>query len=192
MQAEKTLFEQQGFKCQKCGHYDPLAKKLELNKEHKTVLCSVCNAFAPSAVEDFENYLSEKIDSNILETFRKFTKPKKEDSLKKGMMASVTKGNHVSRPAYGYDMVSGELIPAENSGQVRQIFESFKKGLSLNAISRNFGISVNGIKKILKNFTYIGKVKFDNQILQGNHQPILSSELFNEVQQRFEKLKKSK
>ena len=37
---------------------------------------------------------------------------------------------------------------------------------------------------------HIGKVKFDSQIMQGNHQPIIQSELFNSVQQRFENLGK--
>ena len=47
---------------------------------------------------------------------------------------------------------------------------------------------VNGLKKILTNFTYIGKIKFNNQIFNGNHQPILSSTLFNHVQNKFERL----
>jgi len=82
------------------------------------------------------------------------------------------------------------IIPAENADEVRQIFEAFLEGSSMNAIARLHKMSVNGIKKILKNFTYIGKVKFDNQILQGKHQPIISTELFNSVQERFEDLKR--
>ena len=56
----------------------------------------------------------------------------------------------------------------------------------MNQISKQYGLSVNGIKKILKNFTYIGKVKFNSQISQGSHKPLISAELFNRVQQKFE------
>lgn len=183
---KKKLFEKAEYKCQKCGYYSPLGKDLEVNANHKQVLCSICNHFSPNSVEDFGKYVQEKIDSNALSSFRKYNKSKKE-SLKKGMSASAAKGKIVNRPAFGYVMQKGELIPAENSDQVREIFEAFAKGNSLNAIARDFELSVNGIKKILKNFTYIGKVKFDNKILPGKHQPIISSELFNRVQQIFEK-----
>ena len=48
---------------------------------------------------------------------------------------------------------------------------------------------MNGIKKILKNFSYLGKVKFAGNILAGKHTALISSELFNRVQSRFEKTK---
>jgi len=189
---EKKLMKGKGFKCEKCGHYDPLAKKLTINKTHNAVLCGVCNIFAPSEVSEFESYLNEKIDSRILETFRKHTKPGRASSLKQGMISAVKKGKPMTRPAFGYEMIGGELIPAQNSDEVREIFQSFSRGDSLNKISRNHTLSVNGIKKILKNFTYIGKLKFDNQIMQGSHESIIPTELFNEVQNRFERLGKSK
>ena len=188
--SEKELMKRLGFKCQKCGYYDPLGKKLRISKEHKTVLCSVCNVFTPSDIEDFEAYLQEKIDSNLLETFRRFAKESKENNLKKGMIDAAKKGKIVSRPAFGYKMEQGKLVPADNADEVREIFEEFADDNSLNQIARNHNMSVNGIKKILRNFTYVGKVKFDNKILQGNHQPIITSELFNRVQQKIEKKKR--
>ena len=35
---------------------------------------------------------------------------------------------------------------------------------------------------------YIGKIKFNNQIFEGGHQPIISSTLFNHVQDKLERL----
>ena len=49
-------------------------------------------------------------------------------------------------------------------------------------------VLARGIKKILRNFTYIGKVKFSGQILQGKHEAIISPELFNKVQNKLENL----
>jgi len=177
---KKKVFEGAGFKCAKCEYYSPLGSDLSIINSH--VLCSICSIFAPKD-DRISSYASESLDWQTLESFRKHLP---ENNLKKGMAASAQRGKPVSRPPFGYNMVAGELTPAENSDEVREVFEAFAKGSSLNQLARIHKISVNGIKKILKNFTYIGKIKFDSQISQGNHQPLISSELFNQVQQRFE------
>ena len=111
------------------------------------------------------------------------------ETQKKGMIARASKGNIVSRIAFGYCMENGKLVPAENHREVEEIFEEFLKGeMSLRKISAKHKFSVNGLKKILKNFTYIGKVKFNNQIYNGNHEPIISSTLFNHVQNKLEEM----
>jgi len=62
--------------------------------------------------------------------------------------------------------------------------------MSLNKLAKKYNFSVNGIKKILKNFTYIGKVKFSGQIIDGEHEPIISPTLFNKVQNKLEEKKR--
>ncbi len=176
-------------KCEKCGYADMLGGDVTL--VNQKWLCSICSHFAPHDNAAFENYLSEKIDHAHLESFRKHNLNKK-DALKKAMHKTAKQGKIVSRPAFGYKLANNLLVPAENSDEVREIFEAFSNNASLNSIANAHNLSVNGVKKILKNFTYIGKVKFDNQILQGNHPSIISAELFNRVQSRFEQLSKSK
>jgi DNA invertase Pin-like site-specific DNA recombinase len=103
------------------------------------------------------------------------------------MLEKSKQGKIVARPPFGYKMENGNLIEdMENSENVRLIFKEFAEGNSLNQIAKTYGISVNGIKKILKNFAYLGKVKFDSQISQGTHKPLISAELFNRVQAKFE------
>ena len=107
------------------------------------------------------------------------------------MIERSKQGLLVARPPFGYKVENGNLvIDNENSENVRLIFKEFSAGKSLNQISQVYGISVNGLKKILKNFTYLGKIKFNGQIVQGKHSPLISSELFNEVQARFETSRK--
>lgn len=55
-------------------------------------------------------------------------------------------------------------------------------------LAKKHGLSVNGLKKVLKNFTYLGKIKFNNQVNEGTHKPIISSTLFNHVQNKLERL----
>jgi len=113
------------------------------------------------------------------------------ETQKKGMVEKAVKGNLMSRAPFGYKIENKKLVPAENFREVEEIFEEFlNRDISLTKLAKRHNFSVNGLKKILKNFTYIGKIKFNNQIHDGNHQPIISSTLFNHVQNKLEKLKK--
>jgi DNA invertase Pin-like site-specific DNA recombinase len=105
------------------------------------------------------------------------------------MVNKASKGNLMSRPAFGYKIEDNQLVPAQNSEEVREIFEEFlNEKIPLSRLARKHNFSVNGLKKVLTNFTYIGKIKFNNQIHNGNHEPIISSTLFNHVQNKMEKL----
>jgi len=113
----------------------------------------------------------------------------KAENQKKGMIEKASKGGIMSRAPFGYLMENKKLIPAPNFAEIEEIFQEFLTGdISLTQLAGKHNLSVNGLKKILKNFTYIGKVKFNNQIHQGNHEPIISTTLFNHVQNKLERL----
>ena len=108
---------------------------------------------------------------------------------KQGMTKRASQGNLVSRVPFGYMLQEGKLTPAQNFKEIEEIFGEFlNTNISLTQLSKKHNLSVNGLKKILKNFTYIGKIKFNNEIYQGTHQPLISSTLFNHVQDKLEKL----
>ena len=105
------------------------------------------------------------------------------------MIQKAFQGSPMSRPPFGYNFKNKRLIPAQNFREVEEIFEEFLTSkISLTKLAQKHNFSVNGLKKILRNFTYIGKIKFNNQIHQGTHKPILSSTLFNHVQNKLERL----
>jgi hypothetical protein len=187
---KSELIVKSGFKCQKCGYYSPVEGNLDVTRN--IVLCSICSIFAPED-NKFEQYILEKVDWNVLEPFRKYYSGKLNSNQKKGMMEKYKQGNLMARPAFGYKVIRGKMeIEQEDAERVKDIFSEFLKGVSLNQIAIKYGFSVNGIKKILKNFTYIGKIKFNSQIIQGSHQQIISPEIFNNVQTRFEDLEKAR
>jgi len=108
---------------------------------------------------------------------------------KEGMIKKASQGNLMSRVPFGYKLLDSKLIPAENYLEIEEIFEEFLSDkISLRQLSKKHNLSVNGLKKILKNFTYLGKIKFNNQINEGHHQPLVSSTLFNHVQNKLERL----
>lgn len=112
-----------------------------------------------------------------------------KSNQKQGMIKKAIKGNLMSRAPFGYKIEQGKLIPAENYKEIEEIFSEFlNEKTSLRKLAEKRQFSVNGLKKILKNFTYIGKIKFNNQIFEGTHQPLVSSTLFNHVQNKIEKM----
>jgi len=127
-----------------------------------------------------------------------FQEDPKEDRghvQKKGMIKKFSEGKHMSRAPFGYEWNLKEkiLIPAQNSREIEEIFEEFlKEDMNLSILSKKYNLSVNGLKKILKNFAYVGKIKFDGQIHEGKHQALVSTILFNHVQDKLDKIKRKK
>lgn len=170
--------------CVKCGY------KSAKNKEiFGKMICEFCNYFSPRNKEQFEIYINEKIDWRQIQTYRKQGKLG-GIRQKKAMKKKAEEGRIMSRAALGYEIKNNELIPARNSHIIELIYEDFlNSNLSLSKFSKKYGLSINGLKKVLTNFTYIGKIKFDGEVHGGNHQPLISSTLFNHVQDKLEKLK---
>ncbi len=119
------------------------------------------------------------------------SKENRGESQKKGMIKKFSEGKHMSRAPFGYewDLRDKILIPAQNSREVEEIFEEFlQPDINLSILASKHRLSVNGLKKVLRNFAYVGKVRFGGQIHEGKHKPLVSTTLFNHVQDKLEKL----
>ncbi len=168
--------------CIKCGSE---AKRKKFDRD----LCEVCYHFSPDNEHHFDEYIKEKVDGKVLETFRKYS-VNSGARQKRGMVQKASSGNLMSRVPFGYKVENKKLVPAVNYKEVEEIFEDFlSNNISLRQLSSKHNLSVNGLKKILKNYTYIGKVKFNGQTFPGSHQPIISTTLFNHVQNKLEQMK---
>ncbi len=98
-------------------------------------------------------------------------------------------GNPVTRAPLGYKFVNKQLAPSENSYIIQEIYQTFlNTDTSLTQLAKKYNLSVNGLKKVLKNQTYLGKVKFAGKILQGKHNPLISKDLFDKVQEKLNKI----
>ncbi|MCK5632786.1 recombinase family protein [bacterium] len=130
----------------------------------------------------------EKINKNEIESLRKYAN-KFKLKQKDAMIKKAKNGELMSRAPFGYSIKNKKLIPAEHNREVEEIYEEFLNSkISLNKLSKKHNLSVNGLKKVLTNFTYVGKIKFNGEIHEGKHKPIISTILFNHVQNKIEKL----
>lgn len=117
------------------------------------------------------------------------------DIQRKGMIKKFSEGKHMSRAPFGYewDLREKTLVPAQNSREIEEIYEEFlQPDMNLSILSKKHNFSVNGLKKILRNFAYVGKVRFGGQIHDGKHPAIVSTILFNHVQDKLDKTKRKK
>jgi len=172
--------------CYKCGYND----KKEEDKQGKK-LCQICFHFSPEDQEKFSQYVEEKIDWTLLDTYRKYGQEIGQ-KLKKGMDAKAKTGKVVTRAPLGYNIIKGDLIQNEDASRVHSLFKTFlDKEYSLNSLSKHYGLSVNGLKKVLVNRTYLGEIKFAGKLNKGSHEPLISPEIFYAVQRKLkEKLMK--
>ena len=151
-------------------------------EEIKKIILDICLEINPSFDKKI---LSEKIGLKIKNLFLN----SRGEKQKKGMLKKFSSGKVMSRAPFGYSIENGKLVPTQNFREVEEIFEEFLKENNLSKISQKHKLSVNGLKKVLKNYSYLGKVRFDGQIQQGEHKPIVSSTLFNHVQNKLEDLR---
>src|SRR3989344_7073407 len=126
---------------------------------------------------------------HVISAMAEFERNVTMERTKFSMDQKVKDGHPITRSPFGYKMIDKKLIPGEHSYQVQEIFQDFlNQNISLTQLAKKYGFSVNGLKKILMNQTYLGKVKFGGQLHQGTHQQLISSTLFNHVQNKLESL----
>ena len=194
------VFSRDGFTCQKCNFIDLSASDLEAHHitpkvfggldilDNLVTLCSICHNYAPDSEKLFLKYLDEKIDGTILNTFR-YSQYSISRKTKTGMKSSFAKGKHITKAPKGYKIINKMLIPDENSNEIKQIFQEFlDSDISLTQLAKKSNMTPTGMKKLLRNTTYLGKVRFDNKESEGQHEAILDQQLFRQVQQKIKQL----
>jgi site-specific DNA recombinase len=89
-------------------------------------------------------------------------------------------GEALFRAPYGYVYQNKKLVlDPENSEKIKEIFEMWSQDIDYKEISKKFKIPVSTLYQIIKNQTYLGKIKYRGEIYKGKHKPIIDEELFN-------------
>jgi site-specific DNA recombinase len=129
---------------------------------------------------------SGKLMFHIISAFAEFERNVTGERTRFTMRAKFQNGGLITKAPLGYKIVNKELYPADNSYIVQQIYQEFlNNNTSLTQLAKKYNLSVNGLKKVLSNETYLGKAKFGGQTSQGKHTPLISEELFNKVREKL-------
>ncbi len=135
--------------------------------------------------------------------------------VKRGMKERASRGLPVAPPPIGYDSKDGKYIPNADASLVKSIFNDYLSGMGLRAIAVHYGNlgmkTTRGnppdnrcIEYMLRNPVYCGKIRwsidgkaastrhYNNpniMVIDGHHEPIISQELFDKVQEKLDRQK---
>jgi len=138
---------------------------------------------------------SGRLLRNIMLTFAQFERELTSERVKDKMNQRHQKGmwNGGTLP-FGYRIENKKLlIDEEQAKLVRHLYEAYLNRQPLAKIytelRKTYPLTKSRIYTILRNPLYIGKIKYNGKITQGNHEPILSEEVF-ELAQKMHRDKK--
>ena len=150
----------------------------------------------------------------IIEWMDEYYSVRLSGEVHRGMTENAMRGKYQSRPPFGYVINQPKTPPViipEEAKIVQMIFDKYvNQGLSLFSIAnwvndlgiktiRGNSFEVRGIKYILSNPTYIGKVRWNKInketgvenpesewiVRDGEYEPIISEELFDAANERL-------
>lgn len=119
--------------------------------------------------------------------------------VKKGQTESLRRGRYPHRPKFGYERTNRPGIhqPNPKAMFIRLAFELYDSGCSINNIveklnKRGLRNTVSKpatpslIQRILRDHYYCGKISWKSKLYDGDHHPLVSSEIFQRVQERLD------
>ncbi len=118
----------------------------------------------------------------IIGVFAQLERGMVKERVKLAFDRKIKIGEVLYRAPLGYFYQNKKLVPdPENQHKIQEIFEMWAQGISYKAICEKFNLSSSTFYQIIKNPIYIGKIKYKDELHKGKHKPIITEELFNEV-----------
>jgi site-specific DNA recombinase len=117
------------------------------------------------------------------------------EEVSKGMREKAEQGIYPSRPPIGYrnnkleHTIEVDLDKAPIAKRMFELYASGRHSLSSlrRALQTEFGarLAKSYLERLLKNPFYMGQFRWEDKIYQGTHMPLVSPQLFQEVQAMF-------
>lgn len=94
----------------------------------------------------------------------------------------IGSGEALNRAPLGYLYRNGKLVVNEDDAEkVKEIFKMWASGVHYKEIAKKFNLPTSTLYEIIKNPTYIGKVRYRDKLYDGVQNAIISEELFKKV-----------
>ncbi len=128
----------------------------------------------------------------ILSVFAQLERENIRERTRMGMYERVKSGLWMGggRIPFGYDYDSNRdiLVPNEHAEDVRQIFQLYLQGYSTTQLAKMFDVaSDKHITNILDRVTYLGKIHFRGEVIDGQHEAIIDEDTWQRVRHEREK-----
>ncbi len=135
--------------------------------------------------------------------------------VKRGMKERASRGEPVTPPPIGYDMIDGKYVQNCDAEAIKGMYEDFLNGIGCRAIAQKYSamgvrtkrgntLDNRCIEYILRNPVYVGKIRwslsgraastrhYDDpniMLFDGNHEPIVDQQTFEKVQKKLDEQK---
>lgn len=197
--------------------YSRFARNREDSIVYKSMLRKQCGIEVVSVSEQIGEDKTSILIEALLEAMDEYYSINLAEEVKRGMNEKFSRGEVVSQPPFGYKMGDSVFVPDENNAPlVRMIFEKYLSGTSIRSIAmllNEMGVRTTKgnrfenrtVEYILTNPTYTGKLRRnpngrdahdrfhlspDTIIIEGMHEPIISSEMFRAAADKLAENKK--
>lgn len=197
--------------------FSRFARNREDSIVYKSMLRKQCGIDVISISENVGDDKMSVLIEALIEAMDEYYSINLSEEVKRGMTEKVNRGEAVSIPSYGYQIQDGRYVPdPETAPVVRRIFTDFINGKGLRTISveindsgrrtrRGNRFENRTIKYILQNPVYIGKIRWtptgradhrtvsdDTLVIDGNHEPLIDQELWQQAQDKINMTSRTK
>ena len=171
------------------NRYDSAMYKARLKKYGVRVI---------SATESLTDTPEGIILEGMLESMAEYYSANLSVNVKRGQRETVAKGKYCGGTIpYGYKTQDGKLVPDEKTAPViRYVFEQYAQGtpkkeiietLTRRGVKSPMGkpLGISSFQRALRNTVYYGDFVFKGKVVEGCATPIISKELFDQVQAKL-------
>lgn len=194
--------------------YSRFARNQEESIFYKSILRSKCGVDVISVTEPLIAGPFGSLIERIIEWMDEFYSIRLSQEVKRSMTVNAQRGIRQCVASFGYHIVDGKMVPDEQEARyVKFIFDRFLSGKGLYPIARELnamGVTTHRgsrfenrtVEYIIRNPVYIGKLRwnptgrtrrdFSNEniiIADGEHDPIITEEVWNAAQKRLDAVK---
>lgn len=177
-----------------------LVYKLDrLSRSQVDTLFLLEEVFIPNGVEFFS--MNENFDTGtpygkamvgILSVFAQLERENIRQRTQMGMYQRVKDGYWMggARIPFGYDYDQNQdiLVPNEHASEVKEMYDLYLQGYSTTRLAKMYPVcSDNQVAAILSRVTYLGKINYNGEIVQGRHTPIIDEDTWMRVQEERKK-----
>ena len=194
--------------------FSRFARNREDSIVYKSMLRKQCGIEVVSISEQLSEDKTSILIEALIEAMDEYYSLNLAEEVRRGMSEKFSRGGVVSQPPFGYRMQDGIFFPDETAAPIVQmIFEDYLSGVPVRQIARKLNemgvMSRHGnpfenrtVEYILTNPVYLGKLRRSltgdrsdryheqDQCVDGQHQPIITQEVFDAAQAKRADTKK--
>lgn len=194
--------------------FSRFARNREDSIVYKSMLRKQCGIEVISISEQLTEDKTSILIEALIEAMDEYYSLNLAEEVRRGMSEKFSRGGVVSQPPFGYRMQDGIFFPDETAAPIVQmIFQDYLSGVPVRQIARKLNemgvMSRHGnpfenrtVEYILTNPVYLGKLRRSltgdrsdryheqDQCVDGQHQPIITQEVFDAAQAKRADTKK--